>query len=436
MSAIIVIGSQWGDEGKGKAVDVFSAPADYVVRYQGGANAGHTLNIGGKQKILHLIPSGVFHSNTTCVISPGVVLDIETLLSEIQAIKKSGPWLNNPGKLLISDSATVLLNYHKTLDQAREKHAEGKNHGEKIGTTGKGVGPAYEDRAGRKALLFGDLFEEENTLKHKLSAGFSEKKFLIEHFYKANFVSLEDTLNEILKIREELKSYREADTSAVIYKALKENKKVLFEGAQGSLLDLLHGTYPYVTGSSTLAGFALAGTGIGPGGIKKVVGITKAYTTRVGEGPFPTECKDEQGEFLQKKGGEWGASTGRKRRCGWLDLPALKYAVRLNGLSSLALMKLDVLSQLKEIPVCTAYNLNGKKITDYLVHSSKLNLCEPVYEVLPGWEQDISNVKSFEDLPKTAQDYVLFVEKATAVPVDVISVGPGREQTITRHPLF
>ena len=432
MSGIIVIGAQWGDEGKGKAVDVFSAEADYVIRYQGGANAGHTLNIGNQKKILHLIPSGIFHSNTTCIISAGVVLDIETLVTEIQAIKQSGDYLNKPSKLLISDSATVLLSYHRILDQAREEAVNGV----KIGTTGKGIGPAYEDRASRKALLFGDLFTDKETLKNKLEKSLSEKNFLIEKFYKQTPVSLEDILNKVLFLREELKSYRCHDTSSIIYKALKENKKVLFEGAQGSLLDLLHGTYPYVTSSSTLSGSALVGSGIGPGFIKKVIAITKAYTTRVGGGPFLTECTGEEGELLQKTGEEWGATTGRMRRCGWLDLPALKYSARINGITHLALMKLDVLSYLKEIPVCVAYTLKGKTIYDYPVYSSELSEFKPVYIVLPGWQKDISSMRKFEELPKKAQDYIQLIQKELDIPVEVVSVGPTREATIWRRNLF
>ena len=432
MSGTIVIGSQWGDEGKGKAVDVFSAEADYVIRYQGGANAGHTLNIGNQKKILHLIPSGIFHYNTICIISAGVVLDIETLTSEIKAIKHSGNYLDNPSKLLISDSATVLLNYHRILDQAREKAVNGV----KIGTTGKGIGPAYEDRASRKALLFGDLFTDKETLKNKLEKALSEKNFLIEKFYAQNPVSLEKTLNQILLLREELRPYRCQDTSSIIYKALKENKKVLFEGAQGSLLDLLHGTYPYVTSSSTLSGSALIGSGIGPGFIKKVIAITKAYTTRVGGGPFLTECTGEEGEVLQKKGEEWGATTGRMRRCGWLDLPALKYSSRINGITHLALMKLDVLSCFKEIPICVAYESKGKTIYDYPVYSSKLNEFKPVYTVLPGWQEDISFMRKFEELPEKAQNYISFIQKELDIPVEVISVGPAREATIWRRSLF
>ena len=428
--SVIVIGSQWGDEGKGKAIDVFSASADYVVRYQGGANAGHTLNIQGEKKVLHLIPSGVFHKKCICVISAGVALDIETLVSEIRDIKKSGAYLDTPDKLLISDSATVLLDYHKTLDRVRE------SRGSKIGTTGKGIGPAYEDRAGRQALLLADLFLDLPALKEKLNRAVAEKTFLLEKLYKQGPVSKEILLNQILTLREELRPYRVQDTSAVIHKALKENKKVLFEGAQGALLDLFYGTYPYVTSCSTLAGFALAGGGLGPKWVQKVMAITKAYTTRVGEGPFPTECSGAEGSLLQEKGEEWGATTGRKRRCGWLDLLALKYAVRLNGVTNMALMKLDVLSSVPEIPVCVAYKIKGKKQEDYPVLKEELALCEPVYHTLPGWQKDISGVKSFKNLPLPAQHYVDFIQKRVNVPVDMVSLGPTRPATLQLSPLF
>ena len=430
--SVIVIGSQWGDEGKGKAVDVFSKEADYIVRYQGGANAGHTLNINGEKKVLHLIPSGVFRKNCVCVISSGVALDIDTLFSEIQAIKKSGPYLNSPSQLLISDSATVLLNYHKILDQIRDH----KSYGLKIGTTGKGIGPAYEDRAGRKALLFADLFADEQTIEKKLTRAMAEKNFLIKNFYNKEPVSLKVTLKQIVSLREALRPYRSQDTSAIIYQALKENKKILFEGAQGALLDLLHGTYPYVTSCSTLSGFALAGLGIGPQSIKKVIGITKAYTTRVGEGPFPTECSLEDGKILQSVGEEWGATTGRKRRCGWLDLPALRYVIRLNGINSMALMKLDVLSALPEIPVCVAYKIKGEIKKEHPGPSADLSLYEPVYKVLPSWKQDISQVKTFNNLPLSAKNYINFIQKEIEVPLDMISLGPSRTATLQLNPLF
>ncbi len=432
MPGIIVIGSQWGDEGKGKAVDVFSAESDYVVRYQGGSNAGHTLKIDGQKKILHLIPSGIFHKNTTCIIASGVVLDIETLVGEIEALKQSGILSGTSNKLLISDSATVLLSYHRLLDQAREKMA----HREKIGTTGKGIGPAYEDRAARTALLFGDLFREKDILKRKLQVALGEKNFLIEKYYGEKSISFEETLKQIISLREKLRPYRCRNSSYVIYKSLKENKKVLFEGAQGSLLDILHGTYPYVTSSSTLSGSAFVGSGIGPGYIKKIIAITKAYTTRVGAGPFPTESKGEGADYLQKTGEEWGATTGRMRRCGWLDLVALKYALRINGITHLALMKLDVLSGLKEIPICKAYKWNGNVIHNYPVHSEDLALCEPVYETLPGWKENLSDIRAIEQLPSNARNYLEFIEKQLDTPIEIISVGPAREATVWRKPLF
>lgn len=433
MPGIIVIGAQWGDEGKGKAVDVFSAQSDYVIRYQGGANAGHTLKINGQTKVLHLIPSGIFHSNTTCLIAAGVVLDIESLCDEIRALKASGH-LQNPSQLLVSDSATVLLKYHRLLDQAREGHANGV----KIGTTGKGIGPAYEDRASRKALLFADLFSSPEHLKQKLEQAIEEKKFLIEKFYNLEIPSVDELLTEVLKLRDELKQHRCRDVSRIIHQALKENKKVLFEGAQGCLLDILHGTYPYVTSSNTVAGAALTGSGIGPGSIHKIIAIAKSYTTRVGAGPFPTECQGVLGERLQQAGGEWGATTGRKRRCGWLDLPALRYVTRINGITHLALMKLDVLSGLKEIPVCTAYRLNGKNlgVDEFPVASEEFHKCEPVYKTLPGWSEDISKLRSFSELPQNARDYVQLIQKELSLPVDIISVGPGREDTLWLKALF
>ncbi|OFZ18240.1 MAG: adenylosuccinate synthase [Bdellovibrionales bacterium RBG_16_40_8] len=430
MPGIIVIGSQWGDEGKGKVVDVFSSQSDYVVRYQGGANAGHTLVVDGKKTVLHLVPSGILHQNAVCVIGAGVVLDIEKLAEEISALQKNG-LLKDAKQLLISDSATVLLSYHRELDQAREKSAGL----EKIGTTGKGIGPAYEDRASRKAILFGDLFNED-TLKEKLAASLKEKKFLLEKMYKSSPVQIDKVLENALKAAEKLAPFRCRDTSLVVHKALKQNKKILFEGAQGTLLDILHGTYPYVTSSSTLAGSACIGTGVGPGAIDKVIGITKAYTTRVGSGPFPTELGDEIGERLRTVGQEFGATTGRSRRCGWLDLVALRYALRINGITSLALMKLDVLSGFKEIKICTAYELDGQIVKDYPVSPGDLERAKPIYQSLSGWNEDISNIKNVKDLPKNTHDYAQFIGSELATPIDVLSVGPGRDQTLWLKPLF
>lgn len=430
MSAIVVVGSQWGDEGKGKVVDVFSAEADYVVRYQGGANAGHTLVVNGIKTVLHLVPSGVLHPSTRCLISSGVVVDVEQVAKEIHALKETG-YLKDPGQLKIADSATVILPYHRVLDQAREKAA---NH-EKLGTTGRGIGPAYEERASRKAILFGDLYKKD-TLRHKLERALEEKNFLIEKFYGLDPIKLEDLMDHIERWAEELAPHRCADASSIIHTALKGGKKVLFEGAQGALLDIFHGTYPFVTSSSTIAGSACVGSGVGPCEIDKVLGITKAYTTRVGSGPFPTELDDETGEKLRKDGHEFGATTGRTRRCGWLDLVALRYAIRTNGITNIALMKMDVLSGHKEIKVCVAYELDGEQITDMPVLSGDLERATPIYKTLPGWDEPLDKAKSMSELPRNASNYVNFIINETGTPVDVVSVGPGREQTLWINQLF
>ncbi|MGE3974964.1 MAG: adenylosuccinate synthase [Bdellovibrionales bacterium] len=430
MPGIIVVGSQWGDEGKGKVVDVFSAQSDYVVRYQGGANAGHTLVVEGQKRVLHLIPSGILHPNTTCIIGAGVVLDIETVVKEIKALKLNNV-IQRQGQLLIADGATVLLPYHRQLDAAREASLGN----EKIGTTGKGIGPAYEDRASRKAILMRDLFDKK-ALRVKLETSLKEKNFLLEHFYKQKPVSVDDLMKGIEPLAEELAPYRCADASLLVHKALKTGKKVLFEGAQGSLLDIYHGTYPYVTSSSTIAGSAFIGTGVGPNSATKILGITKAYATRVGSGPFPSELNDEVGEKIQQDGHEFGATTGRKRRCGWLDLVALKYAIRVNGLTHLALMKLDVLTGHKEISVVTGYDLDGKVIHDYPTSTEELARVKPILKTFKGWSEDITGSRSVRDLPRNCQEYISFLGQDLGLPIDVVSVGPDREQTIWIHPLF
>ena len=430
MSVAVVIGSQWGDEGKGKIVDVFAAKADLIVRYQGGANAGHTLIVNNKKTVLHLVPSGVLHDQATCVIGAGVVLDIQTLADEIFALKENG-YLQNPDQLLISDSCTVLLPYHRRLDQAREKALK---H-DKIGTTGKGIGPAYEDRAARKAILFGDLFDE-TKLRARIEASLLEKNFLLEKFYEEEPVDVDEILQHVAKVAKHLEPYRCRDVSNLIWKAKRSGKRILFEGAQGTLLDLLHGTYPFVTSSSTISGSACIGAGLGPGVIDNVIGITKAYTTRIGSGPFVTELFDEVGERIQKVGGEFGATTGRRRRCGWLDLVALRYAIRLNGITNIALTKIDVLSGLKEINVCTHYELDGKTIDDFPISTDCLERSKPVYKTLPGWDEDITTAKSLKELPKNAQDYIGFIAQELGVPIDVVAVGPDREQTLWIKPLF
>lgn len=424
---MVVVGAQWGDEGKGKIIDIFSSSADYVVRYQGGANAGHTLNVSGKQTILHLIPSGILHPQVQCIISSGVVLDVFSLIHEIENLKQTG-YLKNNRQLLISESASMLFDHHKLLDQVRE-HQAGT---QKIGTTGRGIGPAYEERISRKALLFGDLFLDDETLKEKLTASSKEVFFLLTHYYKQPALSIDSLWEKLKKARSVLAPYRCSNTSLVIDKALKEDKKVLFEGAQGVLLDIFQGTYPYVTSSATTAGSALTGAGLGWSKIKKVLAVSKTYTTRVGHGPFPSECSSEEQAFLEKKGKERGATTNRRRRCGWLDLTALKYAVRINGINSMALTKLDVLSGLDTIKVCIAYHLNGRRIQEYPLRLDQLNQCQAVYKELPGWKQDIRKIVSFEDLPIEARRYIHFIEEELEIPIDVISVGPNREEVIRR----
>ena len=427
MSGIVVLGAQWGDEGKGKIIDIFSSYADYVVRYQGGANAGHTLNVSGKQTILHLIPSGILHSHIQCIIASGVVLDVFSLIDEIENLKQAGHLKNNH-QLLISESSSMLFDHHKLLDQARENQAGPQ----KIGTTGRGIGPAYEERIARKALLFGDLFLDDKKLKEKLMTSSKEALFLLTHYYKKEAGSMDSLLEKLKKARNILAPYRCSNTSLVIDKALKKGKKVLFEGAQGTLLDIFQGAYPYVTSSSTTAGSALTGAGLGWSKIKKVLAVSKTYTTRVGYGPFPSECSPQEQLYLEEKGKERGATTHRRRRCGWLDLVALKYAIRLNGIDSLALMKLDVLSGLNTIKVCTAYHLNGQHIHEYPVHLAQLNQCQAIYKEFPGWKQDITKLVSFEKLPPEARRYIHFIEEELKIPIDIISVGPNREEIIKR----
>lgn len=432
MPAVVVIGSQWGDEGKGKVIDLFSSQVDFVVRYQGGSNAGHTLKVNGEELVVHLIPSSVFHSKVKSVIASGVALDLSALCKEIKTLKQVNK-LKDDSQLLISDSATLLLDQHKQLDQAREN----SENQVKIGTTGKGIGPAYEARASRKALIFSDLFEDESFLYSKLKEQMEESSFLLSKMYRQKPVSVEEVLQKMKEYREILEPYRCSDVSLMLHQALEEGKKALFEGAQGSLLDLFHGTYPYVTSSSTLAGGVLPSVGLGFKHFKKVVAIMKAYTTRVGSGPFPTECSEESfGHFLQEKGQEFGATTGRKRRCGWLDLPALKYTIRLNGVDSLVLTKLDVLSGLEEIKVCTAYQLEGRVVEYFPAFLKDFQKIQPLYKTFKGWKKDLSSIKSKEELPEEAVRYMDYICKELNTDISVISVGPSRAQTLPFKPLF
>lgn len=430
MSGVVVVGAQWGDEGKGKLIDVFAEKADMVVRYQGGANAGHTLVVNGQKTVLHLVPSGILRPETTCVIASGVVIDVFAIRDEIKKLKDSG-YLQNPKQLLISDTAAIILPYHKALDAARESSlSDGK-----IGTTGKGIGPAYEDRAARRAVLFGDIFDQE-TLKAKIELALREKNFILENYYKTPGFKLEDIVRDLTKVAEELAPYRSKDSSLYISKNLKSGKRVLFEGAQGTMLDITHGTYPFVTSSSTLAANACASAGIGPMNVQKVIGVFKAYATRVGSGPFPTELFDDVGKKIQADGHEFGATTGRPRRCGWLDLVALKYAIRVNGITNLAMMKLDVLTGHDRIGVCTAYKLNGETITELPTSPYELSKVEPVIEWIPGWKEDLTKVKTLSDLPRPTTNYIDYLGSQLGTPIDVISIGPGREQTLWVKPLF
>ncbi len=430
MPGIIVIGAQWGDEGKGKVVDVFSSQADVVVRYQGGNNAGHTLVVDGQKTVLHLVPSGILHKRCKCVIASGVVLDAQVLIEEINALKLKGI-LKDPKQLLISDGATLIMPYHKIIDQCREENL-GR---EKIGTTGRGIGPAYEDRASRKAILFRDLFDQ-GLLEQKLKVALEEKNFLIEHYFRKSSINREELLKDLISIGKILEPHRLADPSLLVTEALNKGRKVLFEGAQGTLLDLLHGTYPYVTSSPTVAGGAFSGVGIGAKNVQKIIGITKAYTTRVGTGPFPTELHDDIGELIQKKGAEFGATTGRRRRCGWLDLVALNYAIRVNGITSVALMKIDVLTGLEEIKLAVGYKLHGKPLKEFPTSATELEQVVPVYKTFKGWTKSLDGVRKKNGLPKEAKNYIKFIESFTGVNCDIISTGPDRDETIWVKSLF
>ena len=430
MSAIVVVGAQWGDEGKGKLIDVLAGNADTVVRFQGGSNAGHTLVVNGKKTVLHLIPSGILHADKTCLIASGVVIDIFGLVKEIENLKSTGYQITGT-QLQISDTATVLLPYHKILDLAREKSlSDGK-----IGTTGKGIGPAYEDRAARRALIMSDLFDTPNLLK-KLEFVLKEKNSLLKNLYDQPEIKAQDLFDQIQTVVEILRPHRLSDVSLLISQKIKMGKKVLFEGAQGTLLDIHHGTYPFVTSSSTLSGSGAVSAGVGPHHLSKIVGVFKAYATRVGSGPFPSELHDDIGAKIQKEGHEFGSTTGRARRCGWLDLVALKYAIRLNGINSLAMMKIDVLSCLDEVSICTSYKLNGEVITDFPTSTEVVSQLVPVIETFPGWKTDITQVKSFKELPLKAMNFINFIQQHVGCPIDVISVGPDREQTLWIKPLY
>ncbi len=421
LANVVVIGAQWGDEGKGKITDLLSKSADVVVRYQGGVNAGHTVVVKGQTFKLHLIPSGILYPDTDCIIGCGTVIDPELLIQELDQLQA----LKIPtGNLLISQTAHVTMPYHRIIDEASEKQRG--NH--KIGTTGRGIGPTYADKSERTGIRVQDLMDSD-TLRSQLRWTINYKNVILEKLYNLPPLDPEKVIEEYLGYAERLRPYV-VDTSLFIYDAIQRRRNILFEGAQGTLLDLDHGTYPYVTSSNPVAGGACVGTGVGPTMIDRVIGVAKAYTTRVGEGPFPTELDGEMGELLCSRGAEFGTTTGRKRRCGWFDALIGRYAVRINGLDCLAITKLDVLDELEEINVCVAYEIDGKQIAEFPSSARQFANCKPIYKTLPGWQQSTSECRSLDDLPKQALDYLKFLAELMEVPIAIVSLGASRDQTI------
>ncbi len=423
MANVVVVGAQWGDEGKGKVVDIYTEYADDIVRYQGGNNAGHTLVVGSEKIVLHLIPSGILHEGKRCIIGNGVVLDPEVFIREITKLKESGR-IKDDACLLLSESLHIIMPYHKRIDIAREA----KSGDKKIGTTGRGIGPCYEDKIGRRGIRLMDLLNPD-VFAAKLREFLVEKNFILEKLLGEPPCSYDEINEEYQGYAATLRTYV-ADTSLILSMDLKSGKKALFEGAQGTLLDVDHGTYPYVTSSSTCAGGACTGSGANPRDIHEIIGISKAYVTRVGSGPFPTELLDATGEQLRQTGGEFGATTGRPRRCGWFDAMVVRYAVRVNGLTGIALTKLDVLSGFDTIKVCTGYTYNGQRVEDLPASLEVFEKCQPVYEELPGWKADITAARSFDDLPANARSYVRRLEELAGCQIVLVSVGPRRDQTI------
>ncbi len=419
MSVTVLVGSQWGDEGKGKIVDILSENFDIVTRYQGGANAGHTVRIGDKQFILHLIPSGILRDGVVCVIGNGVVIDPTALLEEIDLLKKNN--FDVDGRLFISHNAHLIMPYHKLLDSINE------SGGNKIGTTGRGIGPCYIDKYARKGIKIVDLLNRK-VLEEKIRTNIKEKNNLLKKVYEHDELDVEEIIKQYVEFDKIIDKYVK-DVPSFLNNAIAEGKSVLLEGAQGALLDVDHGTYPYVTSSSPTSGGACTGSGIPPTKIDSVIGIVKAYTTRVGYGPFPTELLDEEGESLRKIGAEYGATTGRPRRCGWFDAFLVRYSAMINGIDSVAVTKLDVLGSFDEIKVCVGYELNGRQIKSFPTDVERLSGVNPVYETLPGWKTDISECLSYSDLPVNTKNYLNFIAEKSGIKIKIISVGPKRQQT-------
>ncbi|MCC5616962.1 adenylosuccinate synthase [Nostoc sp. CHAB 5836] len=421
MANVIVIGAQWGDEGKGKITDLLSRSADVVVRYQGGVNAGHTIVVKGQTFKLHLIPSGILYPNTDCIIGCGTVIDPQILIAELDQLKE----LNiSTDRLLISETAHVTMPYHRLIDQASEE----RRGSHKIGTTGRGIGPTYADKSERTGIRVLDLMDPDG-LREQLEWTINYKNVILEKLYNLSPLNAQEVIEQYLEYAERLRPHV-VDTSFKISDAIRRRRNILFEGAQGTLLDLDHGTYPYVTSSNPVAGGACVGTGVGPTMIDRVIGVSKAYTTRVGEGPFPTELDGELGELLCDRGAEFGTTTGRKRRCGWFDAVIGRYAVRINGMDCMALTKLDVLDELEEIQVCVAYDIDGQRSEHFPTSSRLFARCRPIYKTLPGWQVSTTDCRTLEDLPQQALDYLKFLAELMEVPIAIVSLGASRDQTI------
>ncbi len=427
MPAIVLLGAQWGDEGKGKATDILGDRVEYVVRYQGGNNAGHTVVIGDQKYALHLLPSGILTPTCIPVIGNGVVIDPAVLLEEIRGLNERGVDTSN---LKISTNAHLITPYHRTIDKVSERFL-GKA---KIGTTGRGIGPAYADKINRIGIRVQDLFDT-SILRQKIEGALKDKNQVLVKVFNRKSLEIDEILKEYLEYAEILRPYV-TDTSLLLNKALERGENILLEGSQGTLLDVDHGTYPFVTSSNPTAGGASTGSGIGPTKISRVIGIVKAYTTRVGSGPFPTELFDEDGEKLRSIGGEVGVTTGRARRCGWYDAPIARYAVRINGLTDFFLTKLDVLTGWEKIPVCVAYEIDGRRVEELPASQSDFHHAKPIYEYLPGWSEDISKARKLSDLPINAQGYIKFLEEISGAPISAIGVGPGRDETISIRELI
>ena len=427
MPALVVVGAQWGDEGKGKTTDILGTRVDYVVKPNGGNNAGHTVVVGGEKYELKLLPAGILSPNVVPVIGNGVVVNLEALFDEIDMLESRGA---DTSKLKISSNAHLVAPYHQVLDRVTERFL-GKRA---IGTTGRGIGPTYSDKVARLGIRVQDIFDE-SILRQKIEGALDQKNELLVKVYNRRAVEVEETVEYFLSYAQRLRPYV-CDTSLLLNQALDEGKVVVMEGGQATMLDVDHGTYPFVTSSNPSAGGAVVGAGVGPTRISRVIGIVKAYTTRVGAGPFPTELFDDMGIYLQKTGGEFGVNTGRPRRCGWYDAVIARYAARVNGFTDYVLTKLDVLDGLDEIPVCVAYDVDGERFDEMPDNQSDFHHAKPIFETFPGWKEDITGVRKFEDLPENAQNYVLALEKMSGCRMSVIGVGPDREQSIVRHELL